>query len=72
MKNTRNRLTYILTSVGEEKIVNTLAKEYINPRNRIKWIKIQLESNGVIISKDTIRKILTKQRVEEYAIKYVF
>jgi hypothetical protein len=72
MKNTRNRLTYILTSVGEEKIVNTLAKEYINPRNRIKWIKIQLESNGVIISKDTIRKILTKQRVEEYVIKSVF
>ena len=72
MKNTRNRLTYILTSAGEKKIVNTLAKEYINPRNRIKWIQIQLEHNGFKISRDTIHKTLTKQRVEEYAIKSVF
>jgi len=72
MKNSRNRLTYILTSVGEEKIVNTLAKEYINPRNRIKWIQMQLNYNRLKISRDTIHKILTKQRVEEYAIKSVF
>ena len=72
MKNTRNRVTYILTSVGEKKIIDTLAKEYINPRNRIKWIQMQLIHNGLTISRDTIRKILTKQRVEEYVIKSVF
>ncbi|MDD1434361.1 ATP-binding protein [Dolichospermum sp. ST_sed6] len=72
MKNTRNRLTYILTSVGEKKIVNTLAKEYINPRNRIKWIQMQLKHNSLTISRDTIHKMLTKQRVEEYVIKSVF
>lgn len=72
MKNTRNRLTYILTSVGEKKIIDTLTKKCINPRNRIKWIQIQLENHGIIISKDTIRKILTKERVEEYAIQSVF
>jgi hypothetical protein len=58
--------------VGEEKIVNTLAEQYINPRNRIKWIQMQFSHNSLKVSRDTIQKILTKQRVEEHAIKSVF
>ncbi|MDK2410237.1 tetratricopeptide repeat protein [Aphanizomenon sp. PH219] len=72
MKIPRNRQTYLLTESGEEKIINTLSKNYVNLRNRITWIQKQVENTGESISSNTIRKILTKQSVEEYVIQSVF
>ena len=72
MKIPRNRHTYLLTELGEKKIINTLTENHVNPRNRITWIHKQMENTGESISSNTIRKILTKQNVEEYAIKLVF
>ena len=72
MKIPRNRQTYLLTELGEEKIINTLSENHVNPRNRITWIQKQMENIGESISSNTVRRILTKQNVEEYAIKLLF
>lgn len=72
MKIPRNRQTYLLTELGEEKIINTLSENHVNPRNRITWIQKQMENTGESISSNTVRRILTKQNVEEYAIKLLF
>ncbi|MBO1064464.1 tetratricopeptide repeat protein [Dolichospermum flos-aquae] len=72
MKIPRNRQTYLLTELGEEKIINTLSENHVNPRNRITWMQKQMENTGESISINTIRRILTKQNVEEYAIKLLF
>lgn len=72
MKIPRNRQTYLLTKLGEEKIINTLTENHVNPRNRITWIQKQMENTGESISSNTIRKIFTKQSVEEYVIQSVF
>lgn len=72
MKIPRNRQTYLLTKLGEEKIINTLTKNHVNPRHRITWIQKQMENTGESISNNTIRKVLTKQSVEEYVIQSVF
>jgi len=72
MKIPRNRQTYLLTELGEEKIINTLSENHVNPRNRITWIQKQMENTGKSISSNTVRRILTKQNVEEYAIKLLF
>ena len=72
MKIPRNRQTYLLTKLGEEKIINTLTKNHVNPRHRITWIQKQMENTGESISSNTIRKIFTKQSVEEYVIQSVF
>ncbi|MCW9682422.1 tetratricopeptide repeat protein [Dolichospermum planctonicum UHCC 0167] len=72
MKIPRNRQTYLLTKLGEEKIINTLTKNHVNPRHRITWIQKQMENTGETISNNTIRKVLTKQSVEEYVIQSVF
>ncbi|WP_193850198.1 tetratricopeptide repeat protein [Dolichospermum flos-aquae] len=72
MKIPRNRQTYLLTKLGEEKIINTLTKNHVNPRHRITWIQKQMENTGETISSNTIRKIFTKQSVEEYVIQSVF
>ena len=72
MKIPRNRQTYLLTKLGEEKIINTLTKNHVNPRHRITWIQKQMENTGESISSNTIRKVLTKQSVEEYVIQSVF
>ena len=72
MKIPRNRQTYLLTKLGEEKIINTLTENHVNPRHRITWIQKQMENTGESISSNTIRKVLTKQSVEEYVIQSVF
>ena len=72
MKIPRNRQTYLLTELGEEKIINTLSENHVNPRNRITWIQKQMQNTGESISSNTVRRILTKQNVEEYAIKLLF
>ncbi|MTJ37040.1 tetratricopeptide repeat protein [Dolichospermum sp. UHCC 0260] len=72
MKIPRNRQTYLLTELGEEKIINTLSENHVNPRNRITWIQKQMQNSGESISSNTVRRILTKQNVEEYAIKLLF
>jgi hypothetical protein len=72
VKNQRNRPTYLLTKLGEKKIINTLTENHVNPRNRVTWVKKKMQNTDKIISENTIRKILTKQGVEEYAIKIVF
>ena len=50
MKIPRNRQTYLLTELGEEKIINTLSENHVNPRNRITWIQKQMENIGDISS----------------------
>jgi hypothetical protein len=58
MKIPRNRQTYLLTKLGEEKIINTLTENHVNPRHRITWIQKQMENTGESISSNTIRKVL--------------
>ena len=72
MKILRNRHTYSLSELGEQKIINTLTENHLNSRNRVTWIHKQMENTGESISRNTIRKVLTKQGVEEYTIRMVF
>ena len=68
----RNRKTYVLTKIGEQKVNDALKKKEIHPRNRVNWLAKEAEKLGVSLSRDTIRVIFLKERVEENSIKYLF
>ena len=68
----RKRKTYVLTEIGDQKVNDALKKQDVKPRNRASWLAEKTDESGDSISHDTIRKILSRQGVEESYIKYVF
>jgi len=72
MKRPRNRNTYILSEIGEQKIIDALINKEVKSRNSVSWLEKETQSIGYEVSKDTIRKILNKKAVEESRIKNVF
>jgi hypothetical protein len=68
----RKRKTYVLTEIGDQKVNDALKKQDVKPRNRASWLAEKTDESGNSISHDTVRKILSRQGVEESYIKYVF
>ena len=66
----RKRKTYVLTEIGDQKVNDALKKQDVKPRNRASWLAEKTDESGNSISHDTVRKILSRQGVEESYIKY--
>ncbi|NJO63111.1 MAG: ATP-binding protein [Richelia sp. RM2_1_2] len=69
---TRKNQVYRLTDIGEKKIIDALKKQEVGPHNQASWLREATEKIGERLSKDTILKILRKQRVKKKSIQSIF
>ncbi|MEH1940771.1 MAG: WD40 repeat domain-containing protein [Nostoc sp.] len=69
---TQRKRGYLLTEVGEEKIIDALTQQEVILRKWASCLKKATEKIGEPLNDDTIRKILKKQSVDERSIQSVF
>ncbi len=69
---TQRKRGYVLTEIGEQKVIAALTKQEVKPRNRASWLKEETDKIGESLDDDTIRKILKRQSAEESSIQSVF
>ncbi len=63
---------FVLTEIGEKKIIDALTKKEVKPRYQASCLKEATQKIGESLDNTTIRKILRKQGVDENSIHSVF